>query len=196
VALLSDLLTRVHDEFPSVPEQVALRALSDSVKEFCRRTHVWQEDLPTVRTRAGASEYELSPDDGVVIVALKEVRLKATGERVPPYATELKRMLVTPISAGKTLGYVQRRPTTIELVNAASETTDLTVKAALTLSDGAVDPELPDELTAESAESSTPASPGSPPTQPPSTHASSTAPSTRRSGAPSPRSVRRTCKSK
>lgn len=149
---LSTVLDRVHDELPGVPEPVALRALSDSTKEFCKRTHIWQQDLSAVRTRAERTEFDLPTDPGVMIVALLEVRL-ATGELVPPYAGELTRLLTTPISSSaKPLGFVQRTPSKIEMVNATDTALALTITAALTLVQGQTDVELPQDLLDEYAE--------------------------------------------
>ena len=85
MATLDDLLERVHDEFPAVPESLALRALSDAFKEFCSRTHIWQDTLPSISLREDVTAYELYPDDGVLIAALKDVRLD--GARISPVAT-------------------------------------------------------------------------------------------------------------
>lgn len=152
MALLSTILDRVQDELPTVPEPVVLRALADSVREFCRRTHSWQEELPAVRTREGATEYELFPDDGVMVVALKEVR-DPDGQRIPPYAGEFTRLLVRPIStAAKPLGFMQRSPLMIELINPVDSVQRLSVVAALTLAQGQTEVDLPDALLDEYAE--------------------------------------------
>jgi hypothetical protein len=152
MAQLSDLLSRVHDEFPAVPELLALRALSDSVAEFCRRTHYWQADLPAVRTRAGRTEFTLYPDTGQLVLAVKEVRLP-DGTRVDPFAGELKRLLVTPISSGSVpLGFVQRNPSTIELLNATDDVVSLSVKAALTIIPGTTTVDILDDLVNEYSE--------------------------------------------
>ena len=82
MAQLSALLDRIYDELPSVPEDMALRALSDACKEFCSRSHAWQESLSKVSLRAGTSVYQLYPDTGLSIVALKELRLD--GQRLTP----------------------------------------------------------------------------------------------------------------
>lgn len=152
MAKLSDILDRVHDEFPAVPELLALRALSDSAAEFCRRTHYWQDSLPAVRARPDKTEFQLSPDTGVTVVALKEVRTP-DGQLVDPFPSELKRLLVTPIPSGdRPLGWVQRNPSTIELVSPVDEIQQLSILAALTLSSGQTDVELPDDLVDEYAE--------------------------------------------
>lgn len=152
MAGLSRFLPRVHDEFPAVPEKVALRALSDSVREFCRRTHSWQESLPSVRTRPDRTEFALSPDTGLIVVALKDVRT-STGERIPPYAGELTRLLTQRLPASaQPLGFVQRSWDVIELVNATDTIQQLTVKAALSLADGTTSAEIPDSLAEEYGE--------------------------------------------
>lgn len=150
MAKLSILLDRVHDEFSSVPEQVALRALSDSAKEFCTRTHAWQGVLPDTTLRIGETVYELSTDTGVQIAALKEVRIN--GVKLPPIATEVMRLRTTALSQGLPMGYVQWHPSQIELVNAPSQTGVLRAVAALTLALNAVDVNLPDDLIGEYGE--------------------------------------------
>jgi hypothetical protein len=151
MAQLSTILDRVHDELPAVPELVALRALADSAKEFCKRTHYWQDTLPAVRTKIERTTYDLSTDAGVMVVAVKDVR-NEDGLRIPPYAGELVHLLVTPLTSGAALGWVQRTPTTLELVNAPATVERLTVRAALTLVQGATEAELPDDLLNEYAE--------------------------------------------
>lgn len=149
---LSTILDRVHDELPGVPEPVALRALADSTAEFCRRTHAWQVTLPAVRTRADRTTFDLSPDTGTMVVALKEVR-DGDGQRIPPYAGELTRLLVTPLSSGSSvLGFVQRTPNTIELVNPTTVAQQISAVAAVTLVQGQTEVDLPQELLDEYAE--------------------------------------------
>lgn len=143
MATLSTLLDRVHDEFPAVPEPVALRALSDSFKEFATRTHIWQETLPTVRVRADRTEFELYPDDGTMVVGLKEVRLN--GERITPMPTDLPRIVTTTLSAAeKPTGFIQIRPDAFQLVNPVTEDVDVVAVAALTLTQGYTEYDLPD----------------------------------------------------
>ena len=150
MARLSALLQYVHDEFPAVPEALALRALADATKEFCSRSHAWQEVLPQVRVRADERMYELSLDSGVQLVALKDVRLD--GARIHPVALELYRLRSHDLGRGEPLGYVQWQPSTIELINPPSEATRLDVTAALTLKMGAGNTAVPDDLVDEYGE--------------------------------------------
>jgi hypothetical protein len=151
VAQLSVMLDRVHDELPAVPEPVALRALADSVKEFCKRSHIWQEDLPAVRTRVGVTNFDLAPDTGTIVVAVKEVRL--AGERIPPAPKELSQILTNTLpSAAKPAAWMQVSPNQIQLLNATEAVELLTVRAAITLAQGQTEIELPDDLVDEYAE--------------------------------------------
>lgn len=150
MATLSDLLERVHDEFPGAPEGLALRALSDATKEFCTLSHAWQETLPRVSIRAGVTSYVLYPDTGVQIVALKEVRLDE--RRIPPLTVDIARTRAYTPDAGTVMGFMQTSPTTIELINAPDSAERLAVKAALTLARGETDYELPDALLDEYGE--------------------------------------------
>lgn len=151
MALLSVMLDRVSDELPSVPEPLALRALSDSFKEFCVRTHIWQEALPTIRARADRTEFELSPDTGAMVVAIKEIR--QDGQLIPPVPTELPRILVNTLPSGtRPVAWTQIRPDLIDLVNAPLEDITLTAVAALTLTQGYTDYDIPDVLIDEYAE--------------------------------------------
>lgn len=147
MALLSDLLDRVHDEYPAVPEAMALRALSDATKEFCSRTHAWQASIPRVNLRDGRRFYELYPDEGVQIVALKEVRFDGTV--VTPLSAELGNISIRSPSPGAPRYYTQISPTTLELVREPDVEGTLTVKAALTLARNATEVELPDTLLDE-----------------------------------------------
>ena len=149
MALLSTLLDRVHDELPAVPEPVALRFLSDSFKEFCTRTHAWQEELPAVRVRAERTQFELSPDTGTMVAAIKEVRLES-GELVPAAPAELSRILTTrPSTSAKPLAWFQTRPDIFEVVNASEEDVRLSVLAALTLVQSYTEYDLPEILLSE-----------------------------------------------
>lgn len=57
---LTELLTRVFDDIPSVPQALALRALSDALREFCRRTYAWREPLEDTPIPAGEPLIDLS----------------------------------------------------------------------------------------------------------------------------------------
>lgn len=147
---LSDLLDRVHDEFPGVPELLALRSLSDAAKEFCTRTHAWQEDLSEIAVVAGTGTYDVDVDTGLQLVALKEVRLD--GRRLDPMAAEVPRRRRTAPVTGATIGYIQVAPTSIQLVDTPAEDAVLTAKAALTLARNNTVVAVPDSLLDEYGE--------------------------------------------
>ena len=149
MALLSALLDRIHDEFPSVPEALALRALSDAVKEFCVRTHIWQADL-RVSLREGTTTYTLYPDTGMQIVALKDVRLDGT--KIHPVATDGVRLRRDTPAAAAPSSFIQLTPDTIEMVAAPVDAARLNVKAAVTLALGETSIEIPDSLADEYGE--------------------------------------------
>lgn len=151
MAKLSELLDRVLDEYPAVPRALALRSLSDAAKEFCSRTHAWQEPLTPIRLRPDVESYEVDLDSGVQLVALKEVRLD--GRRIDPVATEIFRLRKNELRAGLPMGYVQWQPTTIELVNPPNDAMELTVVAALTLARNSVDVDVPDSVLDEYGDS-------------------------------------------
>lgn len=150
MATLSTLLGRIHDEFPSVPEGLALRALADSAKEFFTRTHAWQDKLSSVSLRVGSNTYDLSADDGVQIVALKDVRI--AGERLVPAAVEQARLQSSLPGPGVPSAFVQVSPTSIELNRAPADAARLTVRAALTLALNATAVDIPDTVFDEYGE--------------------------------------------
>ena len=150
MAKVSVLLDRVLDEYPAVPEALALRALSDATKEFCSRTHCWQAALSSIPMRADVVDYELSLDSGTQLVALKEVRLNGT--RIYPVATEIPRLRTDPLRSGLPAGYIQWQPSAIELVNPPAQAGTLDVKAALTLALNATSADVPDDILDEYGE--------------------------------------------
>lgn len=142
---LAQLLDRVHDEFPAVPELVALRALSDAAKEFCARSHAWQVQLDPVTALAGDIQTELEFDNGVMLAGIKDVRVD--GRKVDAYPAEVPRRIRQALPPSNTpTGYIQHDPARIELVPALSRDAVLDVAAALTLVLGATNVELPDGL--------------------------------------------------
>ena len=151
MAKLSELLDRVLDEYPAVPSALALRALSDAAKEFCSRTHAWQEPLTSIRVRPGQTTYDIDLDSGTALVAIKEVRLD--GRRIDPVATEVFRLRKQELRAGLPMGWVQWQPSTIELINPPTGAVELTVVAALTLTRGATGTDVPDSVLDEYGDS-------------------------------------------
>lgn len=150
MAQLSTLLARVHDEFPSVPEALALRTLSDSLKEFCTRTHAWQESLPSINLRADRTQYELDFDEGIQLVSFVDVRLD--GRKIYPVATELTRLRSYAATPGAPVGFIQWQPGMIELVRPPTEGGRMNVVAALTVKLGATNVDVPDALMDEYGE--------------------------------------------
>lgn len=145
---LAQLLDRVHDEFPAVPKLVALRALADAAKEFCTRSHAWQETLDALRVRSGDAVVELDFDSGVMLAGIKDVRID--GKKVGAYAAEIPRSLRRSLPAMSfPAGYLQHDVNAIELVPAISQDAQITVTAALTLRLNAYEVEMPDGLIDE-----------------------------------------------
>lgn len=151
MAQLSTLLDRVHDELPAVPQALALRALSDAAKEFCSKTHAWQERLPSINVRADRTMYELDMDEGIQLVAFLDVRLD--GEKIHPVATELRRLRqYDPPPMDRPIGFVQWHPGSIELLAPLTDRVRLDLTAALTLKLGATEVDVPDSLLDEYGE--------------------------------------------
>lgn len=143
MANLDSLFERVWDEMPSVTESMALRALSDSVKEFCVRTHIWRSVVDAVPSIDG--HYLLVPPDGTVVTAVKSVRVGDVWLcRSAPFVACRNRFDLAP------LAYTQMTPSELEL---DSDTTDpLEVNAALTLAQGRTDVDVPADLIDEYGE--------------------------------------------
>lgn len=150
MARLDDLLSRVLDEMPSVPKVLALRALSDSVKEFCDRTHAWQEAIDPVRVRAGRQECEVNPPQGTLVASLLAVRRGS--ERLTPIYTQHPYRATNAPQAGRPRAYTQVSPTELLLDRVPLEDEQLTATAALTLVNGNVTATIPDGLFAEYGE--------------------------------------------
>lgn len=143
MATLDSLFERVWDEMPSVTESMALRALSDSVKEFCVRTHVWRGVVDAVLTTDGF--YHLVPPEGTVVTAVKSVRAGATWLcQAAPFAPTRNRFDIAPMA------YTQSTPSLLELDSETGE--PLLVNAALTLAQGRTDVDVPDDLADEYGE--------------------------------------------
>lgn len=143
MATLDTLLTRVLDEQPTVPKALALRALSDSTKEFFTRAHRWIDFMP-VQGREGSNVVELLPDSGLQVVSVKDVRIGVV--RVDPVSPELTRLRPTTPGPGPALAFTQMSPEFITLSQTLAEDTDLTIEAALTLQLGRTDATVPDAL--------------------------------------------------
>lgn len=151
MARLSDLLGRVHDEYPAVPKLVALRALSDAAKEFCVRSHAWQSPIGSLRVRPGRTTFDLSVDTGTMVASIKSVRLN--GRKIDAYPAETLQLIRDTLAEALTPGgYVQRSPASIDIINPVTDVSTLSVTAALTLALDATDAEMPDDLLSEFGE--------------------------------------------
>lgn len=157
MAKLSALLDRIHDEFPAVPEAMALRALSDAFKEFCTRTHAWRAQLADVPLVPGQSTYDLSDaiyevafSRDTQLVSLEDVRLD--GRKLYPVATELSRLRVTELGTGQPAGYIQWQPTAIEIIPTPASPGSLSLFAVLTVKLGRTDMSVPDDIVDEYGE--------------------------------------------
>lgn len=150
MARIDVLLSRVNDEFPNVPKQVALRALSDATKEFCKRTHAWQDTTDNIQVRTGVDRYDVGVGSGVQIVALKDVRFN--GNKVYPLATEVARLRSRDPQPGVPVAYIQVSPSAIQLVRVPDEPAVLQVTSALTLTLGNVTANVADSVIDEYGE--------------------------------------------
>lgn len=150
MAKLESLLTRVLDEIPTVPRALALRALADATKEFCTRTHAWRQTLMPHTVRAGSPVVELMPDQGTMIVAVKEVR--SLGQRIEPVPVEALDLQMSQSSAGPAIRFTQISPDVIHLGRTPTEDASLSITAALTLVLGNTTVNLPDHLIDEHGE--------------------------------------------
>lgn len=146
---LTTLLNRVYDEIPAAPEMFALRALADSVKEFCHRTHAWQAPVADVFTAVGTAKYNLLAPEGTMVVAPLEVRVD--GVRINPNPAEFHRRGSVPLP-GVPRSFSQTTPSLIELDRPALAGAVITVLAALTLPLDATDTDIPDDILNEYGE--------------------------------------------
>lgn len=150
MAQLSVLLDRVHDEFPAVPEVLALRALSDATKEFCQRTHIWRQAIPDVLMAPGSATYTLTVPTGLQVVALKDVRLGA--DKIYPIPTAVLLARVHTPAQGQPTAFAEWAPDMIELDRPVKTAATLTIRAAVTLALGATEVAVPDSLIDEYGE--------------------------------------------
>jgi hypothetical protein len=144
MALLSGLLDRVHDEMPTVPKAIALRALSDATREFCSRSHYWQELQPPLPLLLNVSIYDVPQPTGKNIVAIKDMRYNGT--KVFPVVTDNVRIQPWRNPPGAPAAYYQLTPAAFELTRAPDVTGDLVIIAAVTLAFNTVDTPVPDML--------------------------------------------------
>ena len=111
---LTELLTRVFDDIPSVPQALALRALSDALREFCRRTYAWREPLEDTPIPAGEPLIDLSIGQGTNIIAVPELRLD--GAKIDPAAPEEVQQLRRRPREGDPIGFVHYPTGQLELL--------------------------------------------------------------------------------
>lgn len=148
MAALSDLLDRVVDEYPSVPEVLALRALSDSVKEFCARTHVWQGAPESItRDSSGGSKFSLVAGEGLQVAQV--LRVRVAGKSLDPVPAMDRRM---DRDVGEPRHFAQWTPSLIEIDVPPMMDAVVEARVALTLAQGATETPVPDELVAEYGE--------------------------------------------
>lgn len=146
MAQLSTLLERVLDEFPAVPEVLALRALADATKEFLIRTHIWRDTITDPIQVADSAKFVLSPGAGRAVAALLEVRVD--GRQLEPVPTFDRRLQ----HGGSPRVFTQWSPAMLEMNIAPLPGALVVVKAALTLAAGATEAEVPTDLVDEYGE--------------------------------------------
>lgn len=143
--MLRPLLDRVVDEYPSVPEVIALRALADAAKEFCNRTHIWREQLVNPLQVTNSAKFVVALGEGRVVASLLAVRVD--GRRMEPVPVHDRRMQRTAGTEPRV--YTQWSPSMFELDVAPPASAVVVVHAALSLAADAVDADLPDDLIDE-----------------------------------------------
>lgn len=150
MAQLRTLLDRVIDEYPTVPEVMALRALVDSTKEFCSRTHIWRETLvDPIQTTTVGTKFVLTPGPGRVVAAALEVRVD--GRELEPVPTGDRRMYRP--GAATPRCYSQWSPAMIEMDATPLPGAIIQVKAALSLAtDAPDDTDVPEDVLNEYGE--------------------------------------------
>lgn len=68
---LTEFLPDIYLEAPGCPELVALNALRHTLRDFCERTHAWQETLDAIAPLEGFPSYDMdAPPDSEVAVIL------------------------------------------------------------------------------------------------------------------------------
>lgn len=144
MALLSALLDRVHDELPSVPTGIALRALSDATREFCTRSHYWQELQPPLPLLLDVAIYDVPQPAGKNIVALKDVRFN--GLKLDAIPTDNARIQSWRNNPGAPRAYYQITAAALELTRVPDTLGDLVIIAAVSLALNETATPVPDML--------------------------------------------------
>ena len=67
---LDDLLPRILPYLPGCPSALARKHLLEAIRDWCEKTEIWVDDLPTVRSEAGRSDYVLNVDRHQEVIRL------------------------------------------------------------------------------------------------------------------------------
>lgn len=68
---LKDCLPDAAPYLPGCPTPMILRHLSDAAREFCRETHIWEEEIPPVYPVEGVTRYQLDLPEEAEILSVK-----------------------------------------------------------------------------------------------------------------------------
>lgn len=80
---IADFLPDIYLEAQGCPEDVALNALRHALREFCERTHAWQEEIDPIALSAGVRAYPIDPPPGAELVVVMRARYDAI--QIPIY---------------------------------------------------------------------------------------------------------------
>jgi hypothetical protein len=141
---LAEFLPYVHDQLPSVPQPVALRALADASRSFFTDTGAWQIDLTPISLKAGRSIYGLDVDsqqDVVTVLALQ--RIEGGYLRPMPNLDQVR----STGTGDPSMYFASGNTVELGPVPSADKTKALKVRVAVTLKRKGT--ELPDELADE-----------------------------------------------
>jgi len=70
----SDLAIKVIPGLTGIPDFVAEERARDAVVEFCRASWIYEADITSITTSAGDGTYPITPDSGMVVVAVLYVK--------------------------------------------------------------------------------------------------------------------------
>lgn len=111
------LLPDVQDDLPSVPRELALRALCDSARLFCFYSTAWRERLTVPPPAAGAPEAPVPVPLGAEVVALHQAWVG--GRELPVVdADTANRLVVQQVDAQEPGAVSLRTPELIEFIPA------------------------------------------------------------------------------
>lgn len=149
MAQLNALLYRVVDELPAASESFVLRALSDSAKEFCTRSHLWLAPLAQFNLTPGTPSYAaVVPDLGKQVAAIKD--LKVGDRRMRPVDEPSARRSTA--YGTRPAAYSQSEGGAFTLYPTPQEPESVTAIVALTLALDAMDVDMPDAIISEYGE--------------------------------------------